>query len=400
VSDAPPHIAERARPLAAGLAAALLALAVPAAAQAPRPQPNPPANPPAQSGPAASSTPAVQADAVEQEETFFNVRAAGRIYRLEGLIVKPRGASGKLPVAIFLHGKDFASSDMEKVRPQGMMRQARDLAALGWMVVAFVRRGFGRSDGPFPALANCGTAKLSDQFDADAADTEGVLDVVRQRPDADAARVIAIGVSAGGGAALAFAARNPPGLKAVVNISGGLNLSNCEEKGNSALVEAAKGYAARSKIPQLWIYADNDRLFPIALVNQMHEAALSAGGNVRRLSIEKLEPEGHNVWGSNVGRRTWLTEMDKSLRSWGLPTHDPAEVQGWMKLFPGANRNALERYQSDPGHKALVHSPSQKGYWWRYGVSSESDAINFARKDCEAKAKDCKVVLIGNALQR
>jgi dienelactone hydrolase len=382
---------------AAWLIAALAVGTPPALSQSPRNES--PTQAPATAPPPARQAPAAT-DTIEQEETFFNVRAGGRIFRLEGLIVKPRGAAGKLPVAVLLHGKDFASSDMEKVRPMGMLRQSRDMAARGWMVVAFVRRGFGRSDGPFPALAHCGTTKLTDQFDADAEETEGVIDLLRQRPDVDDTRMIAIGVSAGGGAALALAARNPRGLKAIVNISGGLNLSNCEAKGNDALVEATRGYAPRSKIPQLWIYADNDKLFPFALVNRMHEAALSTGSNIRRLSIEKLEPEGHNVWGSGVGRRTWLAELDKSLRNWGLPTHNPAEVERWMRVMPGANRNALERYQADPGHKALSMSPSQKGYWWRYAVSSEADAVKFALQDCEAKAKDCKVILIGNVLQR
>lgn len=352
----------------------------------------------AQTTPAPPPAPAT-APAVLHEDVFFNARIGDRIFRLEGLITRPAGATGRLPLALMLHGKDFVSSDMEKVRPRGSARQAQDLAARGWLVVNFTRRGFGRSDGIFPALANCNTLKPGEQFDADADETLAVLSILRQRPDVDPQRIIAIGVSAGGAAALALAASNPPGLRAIVNLSGGLNLSNCVEKGNDALVDAVKGYAGQSRIPQLWIYADNDALFPLALVNRMHEAALGAGGNIRRISIEKLEPNGHNVFGSNVGRRTWLSELDKSLRSWDLPTHNPADVLPWLKAIEGSTRNVFERYQSDPGHKALVYSPGQKTFWWRYGVSSEADAIANARKDCEAKAKDCKVMLIGNALQ-
>jgi dienelactone hydrolase len=366
--------------IAALFAAALLA-AVPARAQT--------------AGPSAAPAPST----VAREETFLNARIGGRIYRLDALITKPANATGKLPVALFLHGKDVLSSDMENVRPQGSARQARDMAERGWLVVAFTRRGFGRSDGPFPALAHCGTLKLADQFESDADEALAVIDLIRARPDADATRMIAVGVSAGGGAAMALAARNPEGLKGVLNLSGGLSMSSCLEKGSDALVESFRGFAGRSKVPQLWIYADNDALFPVTLVNRMHEAALGAGGNIRRLSIEKLEPEGHNVFASNVGRRTWLGEFDKSLRAWGLPTFKPADVQPWMKAVEGASRNVLERYQADPGNKAMVASPSQKTYWWRYAVSTEADAIALTRKDCEEKAKDCKVVLIGNRLQ-
>jgi dienelactone hydrolase len=365
--------------------AAALAAAAPALAQTATPV-APPPPPAAQAGP-------------PQEEIFFNARIGGRLFRLEGLITRPRNAAGRLPVAIILHGKDVAPSDMEKVRPRASAAQARDLADRGWMAVSFTRRGFGQSDGPFPGLTNCATTKLAEQFDSDADETQAVLDILRQRPDVDPQRIIVIGASAGGAAALALAARNPPGLRAVVNLSGGLNLPDCAEKGAEALVEAVRGFAGRSKIPQLWIYADNDELFPFALVNRMHEAALAAGANVRRLSIQRLMPNGHQVFASSIGRRTWLAELDKSLRSWELPTFNPADAAAWLKVLPGGNRNVLERYQSDPGHKALLYSPGQKIFWWRYAVPTEADAISNARKDCEAKAKDCKVVLIGNVLQ-
>ncbi len=288
---------------------------------------------------------------------------------------------------------------MERTRARGSLRQARDLADRGWMAVSFVRRGFGRSDGPFPQLANCNTLKLADQFNADADETQAVAEILRQRPDVDPTRMIAVGVSAGGMAALAYASRNPAGLKAIVNLSGGLRMSSCEEKGSESLVAAVKDLAGRSRVPQLWVYADNDQLFPLALVNRMHEAALAAGANVRRISIAKLEPDGHAVFHANNGRRVWLAEMDRSLRQWELPTFNPADVAPWLKAIDGATRNVMERYQADPGHKALVYSPAQKTFWWRFAVPTEADAIANARKDCEAKAKDCKVMLIGNRMQ-
>jgi dienelactone hydrolase len=349
--------------------------------------------------PVVAQAPPQRGPEVAHEDMFFNARIGGRLYRLEGMITRPAKAEGRLPVAIVLHGKDFITSEMEKVRPRGSARQARDLAERGWLVVNFVRRGFGRSDGTFPALANCGTLKLADQFDSDAEETLAVIELVRQRPDADMSRMIAIGVSAGGAAAMALAARNPPGLLGVVNLSGGLNMSNCAEKGDEALVAAARNYGGRSRIPQLWLYADNDKLFPFALVNRMHEAALGAGANIRRVSIEKLEPDGHNVYASNAGRRTWLGELDKSLRSWDLPTFNPADVVPWVKAIDGASRNLMERYQADPGHKALVYSPAGKTFWWRFAVGSEADAIANTTNDCAAKAKDCKLMLVGNALQ-
>jgi dienelactone hydrolase len=341
--------------------------------------------------------PAAAQPEFEVQETFLNARIGGRIFRLEAAVTKLKGAEGKLPVALMLHGKDFLGSVMADVRPAINAAQARDLAERGWLVVSFTRRGFGRSDGPFPALVNCGTVKLSDQFDADADETLAAIEQIRLRPDADMSRMIAIGVSAGGAAVLALAARNPPGLMGIVNISGGLNLSTCTEKGNPALVEAVKRFSAQSKVPQLWVYADNDALFPAALVNQMHEAALTAGGNIRRVSYPKLEPNGHNVFGNFLGRRWWLRELDNSLRAWKLPTYRPAVVVDWMKAMgiDAREQGALERYQGDPGNKALAFSPKDKKFYWRFGAGNQKDAVEGAMKDCVAKSTDCRIALEG-----
>jgi dienelactone hydrolase len=344
--------------------------------------------------------PAVAQPVFDVQEKFVNARIDGRLFRLEASVTRLKDAPGKLPVALILHGKDFLGSSMADYRPTASNGQARDLAERGWLVVSFTRRGFGRSDGPFPGLVSCATAKLEDQFLSDADEALGVIEVVKQWPDADTTRMIAVGVSAGGGAALALAARNPSGLKGIINISGGLNLTNCTEKGQPALVAAAGSLAAKSKVPQLWIYADNDTLFPATLVNQMHEAGLKVNADIRRVSIPKVEPNGHNVFGSNTGRRTWLREMDNSLREWKLPTHRPAVVVDWLKTLnlTSKDQNGLERYQADPGHKTLVFSPSQKRFFWRFGGSTAKDVSDGALKDCAEKFQDCRIVLQGTQL--
>ncbi len=349
----------------------------------------------------ATSLSRAQAD-FDVQEIFLNARIDGRIFRLEALVTKRKGAEGQLPVALLLHGKDVLGSAMGDIRPSISGAQARDLADRGWLAVSFTRRGFGRSDGPFPAIASCGAPKLDDQFASDAAETLAVIEALRQRPDADLTRILAVGVSAGGGAALALAARNPPGLVGVVNLSGGLSFPSCVDKSEPALVAAVAALAGKSKVPQLWIYADNDELFPAALVNRMHEAALSAGADVRRVSLPKLEPRGHNVFGSVQGRRWWLRELDNSLRAWKLPTHKPGTVAEWAKELKLGERefSALERYLTDPTHKAMSYSAKDKRIYWRFAARSAKEASDEAMKDCSAKHQDCRIVLDGLQLRK
>jgi dienelactone hydrolase len=345
----------------------------------------------------AAASPSRAQTEFDVQEIFLNARIDGRIFRLEALVTKAKGAEGRLPVALLLHGKDLLGSAMGDIRPSISAAQARDLADRGWLAVSFTRRGFGRSDGPFPALASCVTPRLDDQFTSDAGETLAVIEALRQRPDADLSRILAIGVSAGGGAALALAARSPPGLVGIVNLSGGLSFPTCADKSEPALVAAVGRLAGKSKIPQLWIYADNDELFPAPLVNKMHEAALEAGADVRRVSLPKLEPRGHNVFGSVPGRRMWLRELDNSLRGWKLPTHKPDTVVEWSKELKLGERDraGLERYLTDPTHKAMAYSGKDKRLYWRFAARSAKEASDEAMKDCTAKHQDCRIVLEG-----
>ena len=350
-----------------------------------------------------SATAALRAQAeYEVQDLYLNARIDGRIFRLEAQITKPKGVEGRLPVALLLHGKDVLGSAMGDIRPSIGAGQARDLADRGWMAVSFTRRGFGRSDGPFPVIATCAAPKLDDQFTSDAGEAAAVIEALRQRHDADLNRILAIGVSAGGAAALALAARNPPGLVGIVNVSGGLTMANCTEKSEPALVAAVTMLAGKSKAPQLWIYADNDELFPAALVNKMHEAALGTGADVRRVSLPKLEPRGHNVFGSVPGRRFWLRELDNSLRGWKLPTHKPETVVEWSKELKLGERDqaGLERYLTDPTHKAMAYSGKDKRLYWRFAARSAKEASDEAMKDCSAKHQDCRIVLEGLQLRK
>ncbi len=96
--------------------------------------------------------------------------------------------------------------------------------------------------------------------------------------------MIAIGVSAGGAAVAALSARNPPGLVGAINVSGGLRFPTCPKE--DALVAAFKDYGAKSRVPNLWIYAKNDSFFPSELVARMQSAFLDGGGDVKLVMFD------------------------------------------------------------------------------------------------------------------
>lgn len=379
--------------LFAAVAALCLADAhAPATAQQPQPSSVTPTQAPAQ--------PPLQPVAFEEEARRLLVRIEGRPVQLDTLIVKPRGVTGALPVALITHGKPPDRVSMGDMRPDRMRQQARDMARRGWLAVAIMRRGFGQSDGPPAPDMTCSQLTFVQRFERDAQDLAAVLAEVLKRPDAQPS-AIAMGVSAGGAAVLALAAMQPPALKAVVNISGGLRVDSCLERSEATLVDAIKTLGPRIKVPALWIYADNDSFFGPNVVDRMYETAITSGMQVRRVALPAIGSDGHNIFNLTPGRRAWLAELDQSLRGWQLPTwrRDLIEqLARVIRIDPARNRTTLENYITSPGEKAMAFSPSSGRIFFRFGGGNQQVVEEGAVKDCnEAKLSDCRVVLRDNA---
>jgi dienelactone hydrolase len=164
----------------------------------------------------------------------------------------------------------------------GDVRLLRAYAQRGWLAVYVLRRGYGQSDGPIPvAVTKCnGSSPTVQEFsDADADDLEATLAYIGQREDADTSRIMTLGVSGGGLAVVALGARNTPGLKVIVNISGALRSTACSDAQNSErLVKTMQHYGTKSKVPNLWYYAEMDQYAPGPTVDEMRSAFLEGGG--------------------------------------------------------------------------------------------------------------------------
>ncbi|HEX2724219.1 MAG TPA: alpha/beta fold hydrolase, partial [Beijerinckiaceae bacterium] len=216
----------------------------------------------------AALAPAAAEERLVVEETFLSVDIAGQQYKLEALVAKEAGAGGRRPVALITHGQAAEAERRERVNARGWLRTAREFARRGWLAVVVVRRGFGRSGGKQPhALRGCRNGEYAPVLDDQANDLEAALKAVARRPDADVGQVVALGVSVGGATVLNLAARNPPGLRAVINVSGGVR-SVPREDGPPVtckpedLTPVFASFGERMRVPSLWLYAENDSFFP------------------------------------------------------------------------------------------------------------------------------------------
>ncbi|MFI4996877.1 MAG: dienelactone hydrolase family protein [Hyphomicrobiales bacterium] len=337
---------------------------------------------------------ATAASDLVEEHGYFRVVIGGHQARLEGLVVKRADVQGRLPIALIVHGQPIDFVSMAGEHTDAVARQARDLAARGWLAVAPMHRGFGQSDGPHPGPVTCEQGSLMRRFLGNADELEAVLDLIGQRPDADPSRIIAIGVSAGGADVASLASRNLKGLLGVVSVSGGLRFESCPSWQDN-LVTAFGTLGATSKVPELWIYARNDSFFGPDLVERMRGAALDGGADVKLVMFDPVGDDGHRLFGSAVGRAEWLRELDTFLRFLKLPTWQLADVDALLVRLKAQvkSKTFLESYFADPREKALVYSRNGNSFSDGFGSSTLEAARAVAVKGCSAKWTDCAVVM-------
>ncbi len=304
-----------------------------------------------------------------EETTFLTAKSDSGTYRLEALVVRSATAKGRLPVALLTHGKPRLPAEMAKIRGPLMAPQARDLAHRGYLAVAVVRRGYGQSGGtPGRAanagFANCNQADLRRYFSVEADDLDGALRAIANRADADGTQAIAIGASVGGGAVLALAARNPPGLKAAVNLAGAMRIT--DEHGKLTCpqdmpIAALASFGSQTKTPTLWIYSENDGNFGPEAARKAHAAYIAQGGVAELKIVPSLQPaDGHNVFELPPGRQHWLAAIDPFLRAHQLSTWSAQQMKTVMQQFKiSANRSQwLDGYFSLYTPKVLAQAPN------------------------------------------
>jgi pimeloyl-ACP methyl ester carboxylesterase len=336
------------------------------------------------------------------EEFVLKVEIRGHSYALEALIVKPAGIAGRLPIALIAHGSPRDPGDRPKRHARFILPQARDLAHRGWLAVAVMRRGFGGSQGPFAEGYACAAPDFRKAIETAAEDIEAIRVAVATRPDADGTRVLGLGVSVGGAAMLAWAATRPDSLVGVVNVSGGSGAfkadRNCDEDG---LVSAFASFGARSRVPTLWLYAENDSFFGPGLVRRLHGAYTREGGAATLVQFGPVGNDGHKLWDLFAGRMLWLPALDQFLRAQRLPTWDPRPLDTVTRGLSPQQREVMARYLGAPTEKVLSVSRVRRLAWFWAGSADLQTARQKSLEGCERdSAERCDVVVENFGLSR
>jgi dienelactone hydrolase len=335
----------------------------------------------------------------------FTVPYAPTGTTLEAQITRPAGA-GKHPLIVLSHGAPRDANDRVNTSPTGFSAVAIEFARRGWAVAAVVRRGYGRSGGPYvEGSGPCKTPDYVKSGRASAADVVEAIKVLQHQPYVDGARVMLVGISAGGFASIAAAAEKPPGVVAVLNFAGGRG-SDAPDSVCRAdlLVDAYATFGKTIRIPTLWVYSENDHFFGPKLARRFFTAFTEAGGTGEFVALPAFGEDGHRLL-TAAGVPLWRDRVDAFLRQHQLPTWPKPVVEAHadLKLPPhlsASGRESFERYLASSGFEKAFAISQKGGYGWTSGRRTPEEAAHEALAVCAKNASDCRIYAVNDALAR
>lgn len=226
------------------------------------------------------------------------------------------------PVLVLNHGRAPEAqvrAGMGRVR---YSEASRFFVRRGFIVVVPTRVGYGISGGPDVEDSGiCSHRNYPPVYGAAADQALAALAAARQRPDAAADRAVMVGQSFGGAAVLAVAARNPPGVQAVVNFAGGGGgdpKTRPQRPCATAQMERLLGsYGETARVPSLWIYAENDQFFGVAYPREWFTAYRDAGGTGDFVQVPPIGSDGHLYFSRFAA--SWQPRISEFLDAQGFP---------------------------------------------------------------------------------
>jgi dienelactone hydrolase len=236
-----------------------------------------------------------------------------RPIRLEATFY-PAAGPQPAPLAIFTHGSDVGRNQL---RSWSFSTEAHWLRDKGFAVLALMRRGRGSSEGingeeDFGRAHDGGLTDVSAGIAQAVDDLESAIAYGRTLPGVQPGPVLLAGQSRGGFLAMHYAGLRPRGVIGVVNFSGGWYPYGPV----TTPYYANAGRGATDKVPQLWLYADNDKLYEETLVREYYQAFTDAGGRARFELLHGIPGDGHLL---RLVPSRWRPVADEFLGSLNHP---------------------------------------------------------------------------------
>jgi dienelactone hydrolase len=325
---------------------------------------------------------------------------------LEAFMVRPN-EPGPHPLALINHGAPRAGNDRRKMTPADMLPQAREFARRGWTTVIVMRRGYGDSGGDFAEDTRaCG--RNPDFYGSgveSANDLRAAIEYLSKLPEVDPARIISIGRSAGGFATVALTAKPPAGLVAGISFAGGRGSPAKDEVCNPGdLINAFHAFGEKSRVPMLWVYAQNDHFFSPQVAAEFYQAFTAGGGKAQFVRANPFGADGHGLF-SPAGIPIWTSMVDTFLQSQNLVLRktlltlpEATGIDPPVEI-PESARADFRQFLTCPMHRAFAVSESGK-FGYSCEARTDKDAKRLAEERCgksAGKKERCILYVVDDA---
>jgi dienelactone hydrolase len=230
-------------------------------------------------------------------------------------------ADSRRPFMVLLHGRGGTAAERRAMGRQSYPANARYFASMGFIVLIPTRAGYGVSGGPDVEYTGTCTDKHFELGVAAAvSQTRQLLDYASRLPYVDPDRGIVLGESFGGLVAIAVAADDLPGVVAAINISGGDGGDTRLRPDHPCQPERLQAtlalYGRNNRLPTLWMYSVNDRLWGPDYPKQWHAAFTRAGGRGQFVALPADKNNGHYIFNRNPP--AWRPAFEAFVAQLGL----------------------------------------------------------------------------------
>ncbi len=244
-------------------------------------------------------------------------------------LYKPEG-DGPFPVLIFSHGRATEVIERNNLKYPVLVGHANYWLRKGFSVIAPERPGYGQSQGMDREDAGSRWRNGRCTGDPDyayLADVAGeavfaTLEWVRAQAWANKEKLVLAGVSVGGLTTAGVASKGPLGVVGYINFSGGAGGSPVESPGRSCrpelLAKAFEQFGKTTRIPSLWLYAENDLFWGPAAPKEWHKL-FSTGGSKTVFVMTPPVPntnDGHRLLAA--GGRLWSPHVNTFVKDLGF----------------------------------------------------------------------------------
>lgn len=229
------------------------------------------------------------------------------------------------PFLVLLHGRGTSPAERTAMGLKTYPANSRYFASKGFVVLVPTRVGYGVSRGPdVEYTGTCQSKHFADGAAVAVVETRQVLRYAERLAYVDPDHGIVVGESFGGLVAIAIAAADIRGVVAAVNISGGdggnVRTRVDEPCRPDQMRETFARYGSANRLPTLWMYSANDRVWGPVYPKQWFAAFTQAGGRGKFVDLPADKNNGHYIFSRNAA--AWHPAFESFLA--GLKPGDAA----------------------------------------------------------------------------